>query len=160
MTKEEKAAYDKLRYADPVIRQQAIERARANRAKPGYNENYRAYKKNWKKQNPGKHESYTSPEQMKAYKTKYNRTEKGRLSRKQNAHKRRARIKQVTVGPVNFAKILQEAEGLCQLCFEPLSEQVHFDHIFPLAKGGSHTEDNLQATHPSCNRSKGARIAA
>jgi 5-methylcytosine-specific restriction endonuclease McrA len=31
------------------------------------------------------------------------------------------------------------------------------DHVRPIAKGGRHSEDNLQLTHRRCNRKKGAR---
>jgi 5-methylcytosine-specific restriction endonuclease McrA len=34
------------------------------------------------------------------------------------------------------------------------------DHVIPLSKGGEHSYDNVQVTHPSCNRKKGAKVAA
>jgi 5-methylcytosine-specific restriction endonuclease McrA len=49
--------------------------------------------------------------------------------------------------------------GLCQCgCGEPLGTAFHLDHIHPLARGGSHTMDNLQITHPICNIRKGAMV--
>lgn len=46
--------------------------------------------------------------------------------------------------------------GICGLPFEE-GEKVEVDYIVPYSKGGELTRDNLQATHPSCNRAKGAR---
>jgi hypothetical protein len=37
-------------------------------------------------------------------------------------------------------------------------EDIEFDHIIPLAKGGSNTERNVQLLCKSCNRSKGSSI--
>lgn len=32
------------------------------------------------------------------------------------------------------------------------------DHIVPLARGGSHSADNVQSAHLLCNLRKGARV--
>lgn len=94
-------------------------------------------------------------------KSKYRVSKKGRLAAIRGTAKRRARMKgnTISVAPINYPKVLAEAAGLCQICFEPFGADVHFDHIIPLALGGPHTEDNLQATHPRCNQKKGARAA-
>ena len=89
---------------------------------------------------------------------KYYNTERGKLVRRQHVAKRRARLRAAQLGTVNFSNILLRANGLCALCKQPLGTQIDFDHIVPLVLGGSHTENNLQATHPHCNRSKGARL--
>ena len=54
---------------------------------------------------------------------------------------------------------------LCQLCGQPTNPNARpqddmrpsIDHIVPLARGGSHTYDNLQTAHRVCNSRKGAR---
>jgi len=47
-------------------------------------------------------------------------------------------------------------QGQCGLCGS--REQLEFDHIIPVAKGGSNTERNIQLLCARCNRSKSDRI--
>lgn len=64
------------------------------------------------------------------------------------------------VEPINYKRVLRESGGVCGICKHPLDLfGTDFDHIVPLARGGTHTFDNIQATHARCNRSKGARVA-
>jgi 5-methylcytosine-specific restriction endonuclease McrA len=64
-------------------------------------------------------------------------------------------------------QILQRDNWTCQLCGVKTPQSLRgkrvdnaptIDHIVPLAKGGSHTADNLQCACLRCNRRKGARI--
>lgn len=74
--------------------------------------------------------------------------------------RRRARKRNTAVGPIDYAKILSESGGICGICKKPLDLLGRdFDHIVPLARGGTHTADNIQVTHSHCNRAKGARVA-
>ena len=53
----------------------------------------------------------------------------------------------------------------CHLCGEPVPQFTHcidgqsatIDHIVPLARGGSHTWDNVRLAHRSCNSARGAK---
>lgn len=73
--------------------------------------------------------------------------------------KRRALKVQTKIEDIDFKKILKRANGLCGICHKPFDLfGIDFDHIVPLSRGGAHVEANLQATHSSCNRSKGARV--
>jgi hypothetical protein len=47
-------------------------------------------------------------------------------------------------------------EGKCVICGS--NERLEFDHIIPVAEGGSNTERNLQLLCEPCNRAKGKRI--
>ena len=63
------------------------------------------------------------------------------------------------VGPVDYRAIVQAANGICAICHQRVLEgPAHIDHIIPLARGGSHTQDNLQFAHARCNIAKGARL--
>ncbi len=52
--------------------------------------------------------------------------------------------------------VWQRDQGKCVKCGS--SEKIEFDHVIPIAKGGSNTERNIQLLCESCNRSKGAAI--
>lgn len=84
--------------------------------------------------------------------------EKFREQRRRGTFTRRAKIRGARISPVNLRRVLEKANGLCGICRQPLGAKVDFDHIIPIALGGPHSEDNLQAAHPRCNRSKGTKI--
>jgi 5-methylcytosine-specific restriction endonuclease McrA len=52
--------------------------------------------------------------------------------------------------------VWQRDSGRCVTCGS--KEKLEYDHIIPLAKGGSNTERNIQLLCERCNRSKGSRI--
>jgi len=52
--------------------------------------------------------------------------------------------------------VWQRDQGRCVKC--GVSEKLEFDHVIPIAKGGSNTERNIQLLCESCNRSKGVSI--
>ena len=52
--------------------------------------------------------------------------------------------------------VWQRDEGKCVKCGG--TERLEFDHIVPVAKGGSNTERNIQLLCETCNRAKGTNI--
>lgn len=91
-------------------------------------------KKAWKKRNP---------EKVKAQKSAYRARRKGAP----------------VVEPVSRKEVYARSKGICGICGKKVSAfHFHVDHIIPLSRGGSHTYGNTQASHPSCNEKKGARI--
>jgi 5-methylcytosine-specific restriction endonuclease McrA len=52
--------------------------------------------------------------------------------------------------------VWQRDRGQCRQC--GANTELQFDHIIPLAKGGSTSEANLQILCGPCNRRKGASI--
>ena len=49
---------------------------------------------------------------------------------------------------------------ICPLCGDVMPDEpgaIHYDHIIPIAKGGTSWDDNMQATHAFCNESKGSK---
>lgn len=79
--------------------------------------------------------------------------------------RRRARLLNAKVGRVDLAALWT---GCCAICGEvmdpdlrhpdPMSKSV--DHIVPLARGGSHSQQNLQYAHFVCNLRKGTSLPA
>lgn len=52
--------------------------------------------------------------------------------------------------------VWQRDGGRCSQCGS--QDRLEYDHIIPLAKGGSNTERNIHLLCEACNRSKGANI--
>ena len=63
-------------------------------------------------------------------------------------------------------EIFERDEGICQLCGYPVSTdpdapealRPQYDHLMPLAAGGTNTRDNVILAHAYCNLSKGQRV--
>ena len=76
--------------------------------------------------------------------------------------RRRARIKTTRVESVSPQEIFDRDGWMCGICGEevlagaqvPHPQAATIDHIVPLAKGGTHTADNLQCAHFICNCKK------
>ena len=53
--------------------------------------------------------------------------------------------------------VWQRDEGRCVKCGS--QENLEYDHIIPVSKGGSNTARNIQILCEKCNRSKGSNLA-
>ena len=93
--------------------------------------NYKAQKA-WKLRNKGRVNGYVAARYAKLHTTKIER--------------------------IDYSQVIEQANGVCGICGGELYPPVEIDHIIPLSKGGTHTRDNLQASHAQCNRSKHTRI--
>jgi 5-methylcytosine-specific restriction endonuclease McrA len=54
-------------------------------------------------------------------------------------------------------KLFSLQKGKCACCKKPLGNNYHLDHIMPLARGGSNTDDNIQLLRQPCNLQKHAK---
>ena len=54
--------------------------------------------------------------------------------------------------------LIEQQHGHCGICGDPLTGEIHIDHVIPRALGGPDTLDNLQAAHAVCNLRKGATL--
>lgn len=86
--------------------------------------------------------------------------------RKAGYHKRRALKRGTQVEDIQPIDIYERDIWLCGLCSTPVDPDVAWpdrlsaslDHIVPLSKGGTHTYENVQLAHLTCNVSKGNRV--
>ncbi|RLG25894.1 hypothetical protein DRN85_04550 [Methanosarcinales archaeon] len=53
-------------------------------------------------------------------------------------------------------KVWLRDDGKCKRC--GIKEDLEFDHIIPVSKGGSNTDNNIELLCKSCNRKKSDRI--
>ena len=64
-----------------------------------------------------------------------------------------------------YLEIFERDNWTCQICKQPIDKtfrsphpmSANLDHKKPLAKGGSDTPSNVQATHRKCNLKKSAK---
>ncbi|WP_169745400.1 HNH endonuclease signature motif containing protein [Deinococcus radiopugnans] len=56
------------------------------------------------------------------------------------------------VTPEQYQALLIEWAGQCAFCVTPIhADDLVFDHIIPLSKGGNHVPENLRPAHYACN---------
>jgi 5-methylcytosine-specific restriction endonuclease McrA len=70
----------------------------------------------------------------------------------------KARKLKVSIGVIDYGEIIRKSKGICGICKKEIIGDYQFDHIYPISKGGRHTQDNLQLAHPSCNVHKSNKI--
>jgi len=81
----------------------------------------------------------------------------------QAKHVRRKRqMRETAVGPVSFERIIDRDGMTCHICGEPIEtlDDLHFDHVIPLARGGPHVEENIRPAHAKCNLRKSDKLLA
>jgi 5-methylcytosine-specific restriction endonuclease McrA len=92
-------------------------------------------------------------DQYRAYNRKYRAENPDKC--REWAAKRRAIKLATQTEPVNYAAVFARSKGVCHICGQSVAGgPYHFDHVIPLSKGGTHTEDNIAVAHASCNQRK------
>lgn len=81
---------------------------------------------------------------------------------RESSHRRRARIRNQFISPVNEFEIYKRDGGICQICGKNVKrKEISIDHITPISKGGAHAPWNVQLAHLICNKRRGVdRIPA
>lgn len=64
------------------------------------------------------------------------------------------------LSPNIVQRLLVLQRGRCACCGKRLGKNFHLDHIMPLARGGSNTDDNVQLLTQRCNNQKHAKDPA
>lgn len=90
------------------------------------------------------------------------------ISNRNRAAARRSRLAGVFVEYVDALTVFERDAWACGICSELVDSKLQFpdracatvDHILPLSRGGSHSYDNVQLAHFSCNSGKRDRVEA
>lgn len=146
-----KRVYDRWRAEHPDRAKAATDRWRAENP-----DKVRAARQAWAQANQ---------ERIRANRLKWRteNPEKYRLVRRAANARRDKRIREQAEGDrVDYVTILAEHGMVCHLCGEDIAslDDLHFDHVIPLAKGGPHSTANVRPSHAHCNMKKGARVPA
>lgn len=90
---------------------------------------------------------------------KRNNPERYQLLHKNKKLRRRAlELNCIRTATIEDLKSIRLASnGICHYCLTPANE-LTYDHVIPLSKGGAHSKDNIVMACRSCNCSKGAKI--
>lgn len=114
----------------------------------------------WNKANPGKVQQWKdrNRDKIRGYLSVYR--QKHPKAHLVNRYQRRLRKKKVggrlSVGLPQ--RLFSEQKGLCPYCKTTITiESCHMDHLIPLARGGSHSDLNMQLTCKRCNLKKHAK---
>jgi 5-methylcytosine-specific restriction endonuclease McrA len=103
----------------------------------------------------------TNPEAARAAMRQWidNNPERWAQLRRAAWHTRRARKATTQLEPIDLTLVLAVHGMTCHICKDAIESMadLHFDHVIPLARGGTHTYDNLKPAHARCNIRKGAR---
>lgn len=88
--------------------------------------------------------------------------EKYRLIKKQDSARRKAAKLGALSEKVDYAEIIKRDGMKCHICLKTVKrDDLSFDHLVPLSKGGAHAANNIAVSHLLCNISRGAgRIPA
>lgn len=85
-----------------------------------------------------------------------------RLTRLSKVGHMRALKLDVQAEYVNYIEVLVDCGMVCGICGNPITKglgqkegELCFDHVIPLASGGSHTKENIKPAHAECNSRKG-----
>jgi 5-methylcytosine-specific restriction endonuclease McrA len=59
-------------------------------------------------------------------------------------------------GTVDYDMVLCLYGMICHICEQPIptDNDLEFDHVVPLSRGGLHQQENVRPSHQSCNRQK------
>lgn len=82
------------------------------------------------------------------------------LQAREKDRRYQARRQNATIDAVDYQRILERDGYWCYICEKAIEPHhcLHFDHVIPLARNGSHSEENIKPTHKECNLRKQSRL--
>ncbi len=79
--------------------------------------------------------------------------------RRQAEAKRKALKLKNAVGDVSYSYIMERDKMTCHICGKKVNkDELNFDHVIPLSKGGLHSNENIKVSHAFCNMNKGDKL--
>jgi 5-methylcytosine-specific restriction endonuclease McrA len=86
-------------------------------------------------------------------------------ARRDYSHRRRAILRNAEQERIRSRLVYERDAWMCGICHDPVDRMHEYphlmsaslDHMIPLAKGGTHTMQNVQLAHFLCNAKKGDR---
>ena len=132
--------------------------------------NRRYYEKNKAKENARRHKYYKDNKEFSKQFIKNWRDKNPDVVRAA-INRRRARKNNADSDGWTESQVMELYGNSCHICNKQINilatrragqngweEGLHFDHVIPLAKGGSDTIDNIRPSHALCNIKKGYKI--
>ncbi len=79
---------------------------------------------------------------------------------KENSARYRARKEKSSkkLGYIDIRLIENYYTRVCGICSLKIINKYEVDHVIPISRNGTHRIDNMQLTHPLCNRTKHNRL--
>ena len=152
---------DAIRAADRKRREKRTAEQKARQA---------AYLAEWRKNNPEKIALYRPKKTIRSYSKQYYEKHKDKIKQKTRAykknnldkcrewrHNREKKMLREILSTGIIDKLYKLQKGKCTCCGIKLGDKYHLDHIIPVSKGGTNTDDNVQLLKDTCNMSKSAR---
>lgn len=148
--------------------QQARERHAAQKADPAYLAMKKAAYNRWRAQHPDRARTATLRWRAanKAHVASVTRSwinanrTRVRVMKRGTSGRRRALLRSRRIGRVSLVKILARDGMVCHLCTLAIValDDLHFDHVVPLSRGGEHSMANIKPSHAGCNLRKNNKL--
>lgn len=122
------------------------------------------YTSRWRSENPERNNAAVArwhanhPERVREIGTRWRRANGQRL--REYRQRRCAIVRGAAIAgrAIQRVDIWKRDGGKCHICGKACDPRNwHLDHLIPVSRGGTHTEDNVAVSHPRCNQSRGAR---
>lgn len=111
--------------------------------------------KRWKVYNATYHMDHVG--EINDRKRKWRKRNKGKIC--EYSHRRRARVLEASTDKVNYQQILTRDGYICHICGGTVApNQLGYDHVIPLTRGGAHSDENIKVAHRVCNSRKSNRL--
>jgi len=156
---------DSAKRRDAAYRASNLEQVRA-KDRAHYNDHIprmRGKSAQWRKSNPGRQKELTTAWRAvnAAYVREYAQKWFASHPEAQRIYAQNRRTREMQ-GEGRISKDIVERlfvlqRGLCACCKKKLGSNFHLDHIVPLARGGEHSDSNVQLLTQRCNNQKHAR---